>query len=107
VVNGKAPRKLYPFCKNGVSYCLDLVSSRLFPVDRDILRGLHTLISEQSIENLELAIINQVKILEQKGLIQPFESLPVKSFNGEKVAESVMEILHDHNLSTMIERYYW
>lgn len=99
--------RLYSFCKNDVSYCLDIISSRLFPVDRDLLRGLRTLISEQSIENLEPVVIDQIKILEQKRLIQSFESSPVKSFDGKKVAESIMEILRDHDLSTMTERYFW
>ncbi|MBU4274623.1 hypothetical protein KKE19_02295 [Patescibacteria group bacterium] len=99
--------RLYPFCKNDASYCLDLVGSRIFPVDSNLLRGLRTLINEQSTENLEPAVISQMEILERKGLIQPFESLPVKSFDSEKVAESVAEILQDYDLNTMTEHYFW
>lgn len=99
--------RLYPFCKNNISYCLDLVSSRIFPVDSNLLRGLRIMISEQSTENLEPAVVNQVKTLERKGLIQPLESSIIKSFDGEKVAELVTEVLQDHDLSTMTERYFW
>lgn len=99
--------RLYPFYKDNVSYCLDLVSSRLFPVDCDLLKGLRTLISEQSTKNLEPAVFNQVKTLEQKGLIQTFVSPLAKSFDDEKLAESIMEILRDHDINTMTERYFW
>lgn len=98
--------RFYPFYKGKENYCLDLVSSRIFQVSRELWNGLRVLVSQQSTEGLEAGVRKQIEQLNQQGLIQPIELSSKEVIDITKLADSVVEILQDYNLNTMRESYY-
>lgn len=101
--------RLYPLrLQNGNTYCLDLVSSQLFPVDAPLLAALKLMESEQSTEHIDVAVRIRLQELRSTGQLQPaLAILPLAQPDSEDIARQVIAILQDCNLKTMTERYVW
>ena len=99
---------LYPFTTKDKKYCLDMITSKIFPVDSNLQEVLRTLISEQTSDDLNPESIQQIQELENQNIIG---HLPPRKKVGlmdiDEMIEQVWGVYNDYALNTMTEKYFW
>lgn len=99
---------LYPFVVKGEKYCLDMITSKIFPVDSDLQKALHILISEQSSDALNSKNIQKIRRLESQNIIGHLPPRKKVELMGiDEMISLIWEVYNDYTLNTMTEKYFW